>query len=160
MDSKMGPSNQFTVLVVFPGVQDEEDDNRNGDFYNMQDSDQESTDSDVQEEGGQGGGDLHQGGDDIILDDDIGLQEIREERFPSSQFHQYFVSIETEEGPDAAGLDLPDADALGVVGYPGQTTNAGRVGDNASGTCNVPIPNFFQLPSLPPDPIDATSSSP
>jgi hypothetical protein len=52
MDSKMGPSNQFIAPVVFPGVQDEENDNRNGDFYNMQDSDQESTDSDIQEEGG------------------------------------------------------------------------------------------------------------
>jgi hypothetical protein len=39
MDSKMGPSNQFTGPVIFPGVQDEEDDIRNGDFYNMEDLD-------------------------------------------------------------------------------------------------------------------------
>jgi hypothetical protein len=48
MDLKMGPSKEFNGPVLFPGVHDAGDDNKNSSFYDLQDSDQESTDCEAE----------------------------------------------------------------------------------------------------------------
>jgi hypothetical protein len=85
MDLKMGPSNQFNGPVLFPGVHDTGDDNRNSRFYDLQDSDQKNTDYEVEAHAQHGRQDFDDKGNDVIPEDNPGLQEIHEERFPSSQ---------------------------------------------------------------------------